>query len=103
MEMLSSPEQRDTPAIYQVAGEIPQIQDFFEVESLPDFANEVRSAWLVEILRDQAIYSVFQPIVRCGKLAASQTTGALKAPEIFGYECLMRGSYKDQAVAPQTP
>lgn len=103
MEMLSSPEQRDTHAIYQFAGEIPQVQDYFEVESLPDFANEVRSAWLVEILRDQSIYSVFQPIVRC------QTSGShglnpdvLRAPEIFAYECLMRGSYGDQAVSPQT-
>ncbi len=103
MEMLSSPEQRDTHAIYQFAGEIPQVQDYFEVESLPAFANEVRSAWLVEILREQSIYSVFQPIVRCempqpGRLS----TDVLKTPEIFAYECLMRGSYKDQLVSPQT-
>ncbi|HEX8465124.1 MAG TPA: EAL domain-containing protein [Abditibacterium sp.] len=102
MDMLSSPEQRDTQAIYQFAGEIPQVQDFFEVESLPDFVAEVRSAWLIEVLRDKAIYSVFQPIVRCGTRPHGLETDVLKVPEIFGYECLMRGSYKGEVVSPLT-
>lgn len=91
-ELLSGPEQRDLRAVYRFEGELPQVSDYFEVESFPDFVNEVRSSWLIEILRSQAIHSVFQPIVRVPAEGV--------APEIFGYECLMRGVHNGQVVAP---
>ncbi|BCM92677.1 putative cyclic di-GMP phosphodiesterase PdeG [Abditibacteriota bacterium] len=93
--LLSSPEQRDTHAIYHFAGQLPQIQDYFEVESLPDFVEQVRATWLIEILRAQSIYSVFQPIVRCDEEAIVS-----KAPPIFAYECLMRGQHNGSTIAP---
>lgn len=93
--LLSSPEQRDTQAVYQFAGELPQIQDYFKVESLPDFVAQVRASWLIEVLRDQSFYSVFQPIVRC-----DETLGAGQAPSIFAYECLLRGEHNGHSVSP---
>ena len=94
IELLSGPEQRDLRAVYHFGHDLPQVSDYFEVESFPDFVNEVRSTWLVEVLRAQSIYSVFQPIVRVSEPGG----GAL--PEVFGYECLMRGSHNGQTVAP---
>ncbi len=95
VSLLSSPEQRDTDAVYQFAGELPQIQDYFKVESLPNFVAQVRASWLIEVLRDQSFYSVFQPIVRCDELLAP---GQL--PSIFAYECLLRGQHNGHSVAP---
>ena len=93
-ELMSGPEQRDVRAIFHFEGDLTQTSDYFEVESFPDFVEEVRSTWLVEMLRAQAIYSVFQPIVRMPQGG--------EAPEIFGYECLMRGEHGGNVVAPDT-
>lgn len=94
MELLSSPEARDARAIFHFEGEIPRPNDYFEVESLPDFVEQVRSAWLLEILREKKIHSVFQPIVTCKEAGQS--------PQIHGYECLMRGEFQGNVVAPNT-
>ena len=96
VEIMSGPEQRDLRAVYHFGNDLPQVSDYFEVESFPHFVNEARAAWLIEILRAQSVYSVFQPIVRV------PTTGDGAAPEVFGYECLMRGAYNGQVVAPDT-
>ena len=93
-ELMSGPEQRDVRAIFHFEGDLTQTSDYFEVESFPDFVEEVRSTWLVEMLRAQSIYSVFQPIVRMPKNG--------ETPEIFGYECLMRGEHQGNVVAPDT-
>ncbi len=93
-ELMSGPEQRDVRAIFHFQGDLTQTSDYFEVESFPDFVDEVRSTWLVEMLRAQAIYSVFQPIVRMPNNG--------EVPEIFGYECLMRGEHQGSVVAPDT-
>ena len=93
-ELMSGPEQRDVRAVFHFEGDLTQTSDYFEVESFPDFVEEVRSTWLVEMLRAQAIYSVFQPIVRM------PLNG--ETPEIFGYECLMRGEHQGSVVAPDT-
>jgi len=95
VQLLSSPEQRDTDAVYHFAGELPQIQDYFKVESLPDFVAQVRATWLVEMLRAQSLFSVFQPIVRCDH--ALKPDGV---PSIFAYECLMRGSRDGHTISP---
>ncbi len=93
-ELMSEPEQRDVRAIYHFAGDLTQTSDYFEVESFPDFVEEVRSIWLVEMLRAQAVYSVFQPIVKMPRNG--------ETPEVFGYECLMRGEHEGNMVAPDT-
>ena len=97
VSLLSSPEQRDADAVYHFAGDLPQIQDYFKVESLPHFVAQVRSAWLIEILRARSLYSVFQPIVHCDEAAVEGN-----APSIFAYECLLRGFYDGRTIAPIT-
>ena len=91
-ELLSPTEQRDLRAVFHFEGELAHERDYFEVESFPAFVEEVRATWLIEILRAKALYSVFQPIVQI------PTNG--ETPAVFGYECLMRGEYQGNAVAP---
>ena len=93
-ELMSGPEQRDVRAIFHFEDDLPQTSDYFEVESFPDFVEEVRSTWLVEMLRAQSIYSVFQPIVKMPRGG--------ETPEIFGYECLMRGEHQGHVIAPDS-
>ena len=93
-ELMSGPEQRDVRAVFHFEGDLIEKADYFEVESFPDFVEEVRSTWLIEMLRAQAIYSVFQPIVRMPHNG--------EVPEIFGYECLMRGEHEGNMVMPDT-
>ena len=91
-ELMSGPEQRDVRAIFHFDGDLTQTRDYFEVESFPDFVEEVRSTWLIEILRGQSLYSVFQPIVTTPHNGAT--------PQVFGYECLMRGHYQNSMIMP---
>ena len=42
-ELMSEPEQRDVRAIFHFEGDLTQTSDYFEVESFPDFVEEVRS------------------------------------------------------------
>ena len=91
-ELMTGPEQRDVRAIFHFDGEITQPRDYFEVESFPNFVEEVRATWLVEILRGQSLYSVFQPIVTMPQDG--------HAPSVFGYECLMRGFHQGNVIAP---
>ena len=93
-DLMSGPEQRDVRAIFHFAGELTRTSDYFEVESFPDFVEEVRSTWLIEMLRSQSIYSVFQPIV------VMPHNG--EVPDVFGYECLMRGEHEGNAISPDT-
>ncbi len=91
VDLLSSPEQRDTRASFQADGLRP---DFEEVGSLPHLVAHVRAGWLLAILRGQRLSTVFQPILHCG------TDGA--APALLGHECLMRATLDDQTVLPGT-
>ena len=93
-DLLSGPEQRDLRAVFFFDSDLMKTRDYFEVESFPAFVEEVRSTWLIEILRAKALYSVFQPIVQI------PTNG--ETPVVFGYECLMRGEHKGQVIAPDT-
>ena len=81
-------------AIFHFDGDLTQMRDYFEVESFPDFVEEVRSTWLVEMLRNKSLYSVFQPIV------VMPHNG--DTPQVFGYECLLRGQHKDSVIMPDT-
>ena len=95
MERLSFTEQRDARAFFQPAGALPQAADYFEIESLPNFVMQARSDWLIDILRENRLFSVFQPIVRC-----PQNEEELRAPSVYAYECLLRGRVDGQIVFP---
>jgi len=85
----SSTEQRDTRARFQPDGVLMQAGERFEIESLPDFAAKARSEWLLDILRGQRLYSVFQPILECADPSV-----------LHGHECLMRAEVEGSAVSP---
>ena len=93
MALMSSVEQRDSKATFQPEGEIAPEIKYFKIDALPDFAAKARSEWLLDILREKRLYSVFQPIVQC-------SNGECEADEIYGYECLMRASVNGKPVAP---
>jgi len=89
MDRLSSTERRDARAHFQPDGVLPQAGDRFEIESLPDFAAKARSEWLLDILRGERLYSVFQPILECADPSV-----------LHGHECLMRAEVEGTAVSP---
>lgn len=91
LDLLSQPEQRDIRVRFQATG---AAGNPFEINALPAFVARVRSAWLLDILRYKRIHAVFQPIVH-----ASTATAAAKLA-VYGYECLMRGEFNGQTVAP---
>ena len=95
MGRLSSPEQRDTRASFLPDGVLPLAADPPDIESLPRFAAHVRAAWLLDVLRRQRLYAVFQPILRCGE--ASDAPGR---PALYGHECLMRADVEGLTVTP---
>lgn len=93
MDLMSSPEQRDTRVQFQSAAALPQREEMQQISSLPAFVQRARSDWLLDILRGQKLYSVFQPILR-----ASAPSGG--RPEVYGYECLLRADLDGQIVSP---
>lgn len=93
LDRLSSPEQRDARAHFQPAGALPQSDELMQIESLPDFVGRARADWLLDILRGQSLYSVFQPILRADPAGAA-------VPAVYGYECLLRATLHGQTIAP---
>ncbi len=92
MDRLSSVEQRDTKAIFQADGQLTVATDYYEIDALPRFAAKARAAWLLDILRQKRLRSVFQPILRPAE------TG--DAYEVHGYECLLRAEADGRPVPP---
>jgi len=84
VDRLSPVELRGSRARFQAAGSVPLSGDAAEIESLPEFVAKERSGWLLDILREQRLRTVFHPIVRCS------APGTADTPDVFGYECLMR-------------
>jgi EAL domain-containing protein (putative c-di-GMP-specific phosphodiesterase class I) len=90
MEVLSSTEQADVRAIFQPDGQQMSMQDFFEVESLHSFICRAQSGWLLDLLKDDRLTSVFQPIIACQE-----------DNRVYAYECLMRGQDGDKLIPPK--
>ena len=96
--LMSSTEQRDVRMVFIPEGQLPQATDYFESLSFPDFVAKERSAWLLDILRERRLRSVFQPIVR--RAAGSAEGDANPGFEIYGYECLLRAQVDGEQVSP---
>ena len=108
LDRMSFPEQRDTRAHFQPDSHLPQVNDLFETEALPDYAARVRSVWLIRLLREKRFYSVFQPILPChsprhSPPSARDAAAALEGQTVFAYECLLRGKGADGGVVSPTP
>ncbi len=77
---LSNPELRDCRAVLLREGETFGLQHIGAIQTLHTLVAQKESEWLLDLLQQGGMHSVFQPIVH----AAS--TG-----RIFAYECLLRG------------
>ncbi|HEY0192495.1 MAG TPA: EAL domain-containing protein [Kofleriaceae bacterium] len=93
MDLMSIMEQDFARATFQFDGD-SELDAANESISLKTFNVKARSAWLLEILRENRLYSIFQPIVKCFPRAA--------APELFGFECLARAEVDGQTAMPGT-
>jgi EAL domain-containing protein (putative c-di-GMP-specific phosphodiesterase class I) len=76
---LSPAEQAAVRVVFQPSGQPPHLLDYFETGSLARFLARRQSGWLLDMMREERLTSVFQPIVHAGD------------GRVFGYECLLRG------------
>ena len=88
-ELFSATELEDGKALYKVGSGEPAVGDFCEIRSLRRLIALDRSDWLLSMLLDQRLTSVFQPIVW-----ASNPT------EIYAQECLLRGNGTNGCLLP---
>jgi EAL domain-containing protein (putative c-di-GMP-specific phosphodiesterase class I) len=79
-ELLSPHESADTRCVFKAGQDDLDVEDIARVRTIDELHQMRRSSWFVDILRDDRLTSVFQPIV-----LASETSA------IFGHEALMRG------------
>lgn len=81
---LSQPEIDDTRALFKPGGGELTLSDFSRVRGLSQIILLNQSAWLVDMLREERLTALFQPIVHAGQPA-----------QIYGYEGLIRGVDRD--------
>ncbi len=77
---LSDSECTDTRVIPVAEGQEPSPGDLIGARSLDELIGQIRGKWLIDMMRDDRLFTVFQPIVQ-----------ASNPGEVFGYECLLRG------------
>ena len=77
---LTVAERQDVRVLFQRDGRELTIADYLSSESLEAFSARVGAGWLRDMLAEERMTVLFQPIVRC-------------TPDhpVFAYECLMRG------------
>lgn len=86
--VLTLPEQRDIRSIFQPEGHELQLADYLEADSLYQFIGRAQTNWLVDMLSEERLVTLFQPIVHAG------------TQEIFAYEGLLRGIEGGQFIPP---
>lgn len=85
---LTVTEQADVRVLFEPDSQPLKLRDYFNVESLQQFAAKTQSGWLLDLLENDRLTTVFQPIVECS------------TREIFAYECLMRGMEGERLIPP---
>jgi EAL domain-containing protein (putative c-di-GMP-specific phosphodiesterase class I) len=88
-EALLPLERADVRVIFQAQGRNVSLDEFFEVDSLDTFLSRLQGAWLIDMMQQDRLMSVFQPIVHC-----------TDSSRVFAYECLLRGVEGDSLVCP---
>lgn len=88
-EALQPLERADVRVIFQALGRSVGLDDFFEVDSLDTFLTRLQGTWLIDMMQQDRLMSVFQPIVHCAD-----------SSRVFAYECLLRGMEDDKMVCP---
>lgn len=85
---LAPTDQLDIRAMFAPSGEPPQLSDHLETGSLSRFVARRQRGWLIDMLREDRLTALFQPIV-----------GA-RDGVVFGYESLLRGVDAGRVVEP---
>lgn len=65
----------------------PTFQELMKVRPLSALVAEIHGEWLREVIEEERLISHFQPILACEG-----------PPQIFAYECLLRGRHPDGRV-----
>jgi EAL domain-containing protein (putative c-di-GMP-specific phosphodiesterase class I) len=78
-ENLSEDELKDVQCLWMEEDRELSISDLSSMNSLKEFLSRLEGDWLIEILQEERLYNVFQPIVL-----------AENPDEVLGYECLLR-------------
>src|SRR3712207_1678516 len=76
-------------ALFQPNGKVLGLHDYFEMTSLQQLFAKVEGTWLVDLLREERLGMVFQPIV-----------SRYQPEHVFAYECLLRGTHGEEIVSP---
>lgn len=76
---LSPADQADVRVVFEPIGKQLEFSDYFESDSLFGLISRMQSDWLLDMIYEDRLTSVFQPIV------SARDAG------ILGYECLVRG------------
>lgn len=86
---LSSTERHDTRVLFQPDGYKPSLSDYLASESLEAFSARIGGRWLRDLLAEDRMTVLFQPIVHC-------------EPDhpVYAYESLLRGIDLDGALIP---
>lgn len=88
-EVLTPIEQNDVQVLFEPAGKTLRLADYLSTCSLDQFSARLESDWMVSLLREGRLKTVFQPLVHSN------------APDtVFAYECLMRGVGDQGLIAP---
>lgn len=86
---LTKEESRDTRAVFKTGSEALDAADIPRVEPLGSLARLVHSEWLLDLISNKKLTSVFQPIVPAGS-----------PHEVYAQECLIRGAGDNGSVIP---
>jgi EAL domain-containing protein (putative c-di-GMP-specific phosphodiesterase class I) len=84
MEVLSPFEQSSARAIFEPQGRVLALCDYFGIESLLSFACKTLCGWLIDVIENDRLSTVFQPIVYIED-----------GRGVFAYECLLRCATTD--------
>lgn len=82
--MLGGEELRDTHSLFTTDPEAPALSVFPQVTPLSRFIGQIRSGWLLDLMREQRLTCHFQPIVH-----------AATPDQLFAHEALLRGIAQD--------
>lgn len=85
--ILSSGEIGRCRALVLTEGVGPSLADLMRMQPLGNLVTLVEKGWLLAMLRDDRIFSFFQPIVH-----------ARQPGQVFGYEALVRGRERDGSI-----
>lgn len=87
--VMTRAEQRDCRALFMPGQAEPGLAQMGQVDSLATFIARVQGAWLMDLMRERRVTTLFQPILHVAE-----------PTRVFAHECLLRGLDQDGATIP---